>query len=119
MEGGNVEYSLVMSSMPGLPLEIECHNKDEIELELRVKCDNGTFLVWNTDGAIEEYGRYYYGSFVSTTLYWLPLNDDEIPISTPVEYSIGIYNYEQDKEGNKIYGRFALNDKGKYVVDIN
>ena len=71
------KYSLVMSSVPGLPLAIKCNNHDSKEkLELQFLCDEGEFLIWNDDGSISRLTSDYSCEFEDLDLYWSPINDE-------------------------------------------
>lgn len=75
------KYSLLMSSVPGLPFTFELHegNKNEIFADnIKITVDNGDLLLWdNVSGVITLIGKEYIGEG-KFTLYWSPLNDGDL-----------------------------------------
>lgn len=112
------KYYLVMSSVPGFPFDITCKRNSEIELRLRVSCEEGSLLVWHEDGTIENIGSDYEGEFVTTTLYWSPLEDDGTKASVHSGFSIRAFEVDSDKETNRIDGEIFLGDEQFYVMKI-
>ncbi len=112
------KYSLAMSSVPGFPLDITCNNYSEIELKLIVKCEGGSLLLWHEDGTIENIGMIYMGTFETITLYWTPINDNEVETNIPIKYSVSAYEVELKEETNRIDGEMLLNDEHYYIMRI-
>lgn len=68
------EYSLIMSSVPGLPIDITAHEINDNYL-MNVKLTNGTFLRWEDDYSITDLGSKIYLELVDDTIYWSPSED--------------------------------------------
>ena len=74
-------YSPVMSSVPGFPFEFKTMMTDGTstsDYDMEISVDNGSLISWNINtGEIIDNAKLYKGKS-KATLYWSPLNEQEI-----------------------------------------
>ncbi len=69
-------YQLVMSSVPGLPLDLKIL-KEEAAYTIDISVSAGKLLSWE-DGTIEQLGDAVLMDYKDFTIYWSPLDDGVI-----------------------------------------
>lgn len=108
-------YTPTMSSVPGLPLQIDFLDSwMEAGYEVIVTCSNGMVLSWNPpDYVVAEQGKYFKLSS-SSTLYWSPMTSKKM-ISDDV---LTIILNMKSKEIGKIEIKIMSNDQGLYSAEM-
>ena len=72
-------YQRTMSSVPGLPITIECYpSEDEWNHRLTVTCDSGELIRWQENGIVVVEGNRYHADYANTIIYWRPIESNII-----------------------------------------
>lgn len=104
------KYQLVMSSVPGFPLKIECDDAESI----KVSITDGELLLWNSsDSKIHNKGKELIINS-GDTIYWAPLQEDSSNTLTSSS-TVNIIAYKGDKEIGKNIIKIEAVDRISYM----
>lgn len=109
-------YEPIMSSVPGLPIEVVVDGADNEGLELIVHSDAGNLQLWTPEGRIVSFEKDYRGPFLNTALYWSPLADDVPQVNAYIAFYVAVMNTETEEITNRINGYIAIEDGTYYLV---
>ncbi len=84
------QYTLTMSSVPGLPLEFLIDdNQDNKDLVIKVSVEAGNFVQWDNK-KIEILGDNISLDFKDTTIYWTPIVKDSVIEDNEIELRMSL-----------------------------
>lgn len=87
------KYSLTMSSVPGLPIEVIPHSDmDTSDIRLLVTSNSGQFVSWSDSGEITMLGDEFILPFEEVVLYWSPDNEEDSRVEEKPVVIIGTFN---------------------------
>lgn|GEM_PF-4724857 len=109
-------YSPMMSSVPGLPVEVKFLDSwKESGYDVIVTCNNGMLLSWNPpDYVVNEQGKSFKLSS-SSTIYWSPTRMQSMISDDTLTFML----YKGSKEIGQIKVEINANDQGFYNGMMN
>ena len=120
VSAGMDKYSLTMSSVPGLPIEIIPHgNSDISDLRVLATCNDGQFLSWADSGEINELGDELILPFEEKTIYWTPNFENENDGEYTRMIVIGTYNKDLGIYSIVYRGTLEEDEEGFYSIDFD
>ncbi|MBN2853685.1 MAG: hypothetical protein JXQ23_13195 [Clostridia bacterium] len=112
------QYSTVMSSVPGFPLQYTCkRNNEKVELALVFECDYGQFLQWNNDSVVTEAGKVYAEKFENSVIFWSPLSDGKFSNKEQIIISVNIIDELTKKNVNKLKYLIVKDENNFYFMN--
>jgi len=104
-------YTPMMSSVPGLPVEVEFLDSwKESSYDVVVTCKNGVLLSWNPpDYVVKEQGKSF-KLYSSSTFYWSPYRNQRILSEDMLTFTL----YTGSKQIGQIEIEINANDQGFY-----
>jgi len=108
------EYALTMSSVPGLPLQINIDSntkKDGLSIEISVQM--GTLIKWDDTSKVVKLGDKALLKYEDQTIYWSPIVDDLIVKFDDTQVVVNIYKNNEILESCTFDIYF---DKGIYKL---
>lgn len=104
-------YSPMMSSVPGLPVEVEFLDSwKDSGYDINVTCNNGILLSWNPpDYVVNEQGNSFKLSS-SSTIYWSPNRMQQMTPNDTLTFTL----YKGSNEIGQIIVEIKADDQGFY-----
>ena len=113
------KYSLIMSSVPGLPIEVTPHSDmDTSDIRLLVTSNSGQFISWSDSGEITMLGDEFILPFGEVVLYWRPDNEEDSGAEEKPVVIIGVYNKDLGFYSSIYTGSIKEKD-GYYSIDFD
>jgi uncharacterized protein YceK len=113
------KYSLTMSSVPGLPIEVIPHSDmDTSDIRLLVTSNSGQFVSWSDLGEITMLGDEFILPFEEVVLYWRPDNEEDSGSEDKPVVIIGTYNKDLGTY-RLIYTGSIKEKEGYYSIDFD
>ncbi|SHJ92094.1 hypothetical protein SAMN02745751_03711 [Dethiosulfatibacter aminovorans DSM 17477] len=113
------KYSLTMSSVPGLPIEVNPHSDMDIsDIRLLVTCNSGQFVSWSDSGETTILGDEFILPFEEVVLYWRPDNEEDSGTEEKPVVIIGTYNKNLGMY-SLIYTGSIKEKEGYYSIDFD
>ena len=88
-------YQMTMSSVPGLPLIVNCYSADDEDLRLIITCDAGELIRWQNNGVVVVEGERYQTDFIDTVLYWRPSKGDSSEVQAELNFNCFLTGVEE------------------------
>ena len=109
-------YSVFMSSVPGMPINIDAVIYDEsANLQLIITTDNGQLLLWKNQN-IDNLKNEYVTDFEDKTVYWTPMNETDNQIIEEATVLIKIFDKDLDEITLTYIGSIELVDDTTYKI---
>ncbi len=83
-------YSPVMSSVPGMPINVEVNviSDDTYEISIEMETDHGTILEWGSDMKVNDLGRSV--TYHDGTRYWSPFEEAGLADSAEIDVKVTV-----------------------------
>ena len=112
------KYSLIMSSVPGLPIEVIPHSDmDTSDIRLLVTSNSGQFVSWSDSGETTILGDEFI-PFEEVFLYWRPDNEEDSRAEEKPVVIIGTFNKDLGMY-SLIYTGSIKEKEGYYSIDFD
>jgi hypothetical protein len=117
IKSGVEKYSMLMSSVPGLPIEIGVTSHVETyDYEIVVSTNYGELSSWDEDGAVTRLGDNVTNKFEDCVFYWTPVINYEDELPKDANITVSIYNLKTNEVIDESVGELIKADEIYYKI---